>query len=397
MAYMSAVNSPWASPIGPPPPASITAYATAAAAVTTAPKAIKSYPLAHFTLKTNGQAKTDLKATSVIYKCTGRMLGKGSWGSVQEMIAIYLNAQQEWTVRATVAVKLVNKLIAPKYYSEIDMLDKHAANVKNAVQLHDNFALKAYWDMPQMEHYHALVFPYYEKTLTKEMYTRRFSLAQVQMIAKDVLEALSGLHGRGVVHADLKPCNVMCLPAGSTKKVVVIDFGAARKVNTAYFVLQSSYYRAPEIAMGLPCNTPMDVWSFGCMLYELLTGKVLFPSRGPLEVDAQTAICGNKTVMRLIVEQLGLPPASWIEHSPYKDQFFTATTDSTAPFAWKSDTAADQFQLGTRAWEAHIVAWSVKNQISAESRDVVLGFLRRVFVYENRITAAEALRLPLFS
>jgi dual specificity tyrosine-phosphorylation-regulated kinase 2/3/4 len=99
---------------------------------------------------------------------------------------------------------------------------------------------------------------------------------QLKAIARGILTGLSFMHRRSVVHCDLKPENVLFVP-GSRTDLRLIDFGSSCLVgHPTYEYIQSRFYRAPEVVLGIPYGTPMDLWSFGCVLAELATGRPLF-------------------------------------------------------------------------------------------------------------------------
>ncbi|KAI5148318.1 dual specificity protein kinase YAK1 [Enteropsectra breve] len=96
-------------------------------------------------------------------------------------------------------------------------------------------------------------------------------------ILHQVLMGLYELHCLGISHSDLKPENI--LAADFYKHAVkIIDFGSsAVRPLQAEFYVQSRFYRAPEVILGIPYSTSIDVWSFGCIAYELVMGHPLFP------------------------------------------------------------------------------------------------------------------------
>ena len=108
-------------------------------------------------------------------------------------------------------------------------------------------------------------------------------------IARDVAAGLAAAHARGVVHRDVKPGNVMLAGPRLAK---ITDFGLARmeggdqSTRTAG-VAGTPAYMSPEQAQGLPTDHRTDIWSFGCVLYELLTGRSPFSTAsGQVDVFA---------------------------------------------------------------------------------------------------------------
>ena len=116
---------------------------------------------------------------------------------------------------------------------------------------------------------------------------------QAIAIATQIAEALEAAHDQGIVHRDLKPANVKVRPDGRVK---VLDFGLAKTMEMvgsaavvgqlptvtspamteAGIVLGTAAYMSPEQARGQPLDKRSDIWSFGCVVYEMLTGRMVF-------------------------------------------------------------------------------------------------------------------------
>lgn len=134
---------------------------------------------------------------------------------------------------------------------------------------------------------------------------RGLPLDEALAIARQIAEALEAAHERGIIHRDLKPANVKLRPDGTVK---VLDFGLAKAVEgwrgdavesgpansptftanatQAGMILGTAAYMAPEQATGRPVDRRADIWAFGCVLFEMLTGRGLFHGNSVSEILA---------------------------------------------------------------------------------------------------------------
>jgi len=118
--------------------------------------------------------------------------------------------------------------------------------------------------------------------------------ARIVTLCAQVLEVLEAAHALGIIHRDLKPSNLMLVKQGEHEQVKVLDFGLATVVGEGQLakltqtgtVQGTPEYMAPEQCKGEPVGPTADLYSLGCILYELLTGQLPFTAGSAAEVFA---------------------------------------------------------------------------------------------------------------
>jgi serine/threonine protein kinase/Tol biopolymer transport system component len=156
------------------------------------------------------------------------------------------------------------------------------------------------------------------ETLAERLAQGPLPLEETLEIARQIAEALEAAHERGIVHRDLKPANVKLTPEG---KVKVLDFGLAKALSgdasspdvsasptltaqatQAGVVIGTAAYMSPEQARGRSVDKRADVWAWGCVLYEMLTGRRCF--------EEETVSDTLAAVLRADPDWSLLPPAT---------------------------------------------------------------------------------------
>ncbi len=135
-------------------------------------------------------------------------------------------------------------------------------------------------------------------TLADRLKSGSLPVSEALVVARQLAEALEAAHEHGIVHRDLKPSNVKVSASG---RVVLLDFGLAKEplalgregavsdaepFTTAGVILGTCAYMSPEQARGQPVDKRTDIWAFGCLLFELLSGQRAFAGETPSDTIA---------------------------------------------------------------------------------------------------------------
>ena len=236
----------------------------------------------------NGELFNDRYTVSTV-------IGKGSFGQVVKALD---NTTQEW-----VAIKIIKskKPFLQQAKTEIELLqflnEKDLSDTACIVRLHEHFMFRGH----QCLVFEMLSYNLYD--LLRHTNFKGVSLHLIRKFGKQILKALCFLALRdvSVIHCDLKPENIL-LRHPKRSAIKLIDFGSScRDGQTVYSYIQSRFYRSPEVLLGCPYSTAIDMWSLGCILVEMHTGEPIFS--GQDEADQIVKI----------YELLGPPPTHMIQ------------------------------------------------------------------------------------
>lgn len=135
----------------------------------------------------------------------------------------------------------------------------------------------------------------------------RIPLNRALEIGEGILAALEYSHERGIVHRDIKPANIMITDQGDVK---VMDFGIARALadlgatlTSTWNIVGTAQYLSPEQALGETADLRSDIYSTGCLLYEVLTGQPPFTGETPVSIAYQH-VSGNLVTPSLLAPEL---------------------------------------------------------------------------------------------
>jgi len=211
------------------------------------------------------------------------MIGRGGMG------VVYL--ARDTKLKRSVAVKSIPASLAGD--STARMRFRREAELLASLN-HPNIAI--IHDILEQEALVYLVLEYVPgQTLAERITKGPLNLEEALTIALQIAEAMAAAHEQGVIHRDLKPGNIKITPDG---KVKVLDFGLAkvavsedRSSETAVTqpgrIMGTPAYMSPEQACGKPTDKRSDIWSFGCLMYEMLTGHLPFEGETTTEILAR--------------------------------------------------------------------------------------------------------------
>ncbi len=208
----------------------------------------------------------------------------------------------------TLGRQVAIKLLPDAFASDPERMARFEREAKTLASLnHPNVA--AIYGFEKSAGLHALVMELVDgDDLSQRIARGAIPIDEALPIAKQIAEALEAAHERGIVHRDLKPANIKLRPDGTVK---VLDFGLAKALDPAPIsdlsqsptiatpaatrmgiIMGTAAYMSPEQARGKTVDKRTDIWAFGCVVYEMLTGKAAFG--GETLTDIVAAVVTNE-------------------------------------------------------------------------------------------------------
>ncbi|KAI0974469.1 kinase-like domain-containing protein [Xylaria arbuscula] len=328
-------------------------------------------------------------------------LGKGMFSGVARAVDI--------TNKRLVAIKMMrnNDALRKGGFTEIAILQKlndaDPENRKHIVKFERHF-----------EHKGHLCLTFENLSLNLREVLRKFgnnigiNLSATRAYAHQIFVSLAHLRRCSIIHADLKPDNILVNETRNVLKICDLgtaidrsDAATAHTEITPYLV--SRFYRAPEIILGMPYDYAIDMWSIGCTLYELYTGKILFAGDS------------NNQMLKAIMEIRGkfspkLYKRGEMSHLHFDEvgNFISAERDKALGKFYMRTNQSDLSQTTIRTLTIVKPTRDLRTRLMAasggmndvESRDLsnFVDLLERCLALnpDKRITPSEALKHPFF-
>lgn len=219
------------------------------------------------------------------------------------------------------------------------------------------------------------------------------NLRAIRAYAQQIFLGLSLLRKCNILHADLKPDNLLVNEQRNLLKVCDLGSASPATENEITPYLVSRFYRAPEIMLGIPYDHAIDVWSIGCTLFELYTGKILFTGRN------------NNQMLRSIMECRGKYPPKLLRRGTltpmHFDEMLNFHSTEEDKITGRLVTRVVDFKKPTRDLKTRLLGKGTRGMTESEVKELGLfvDLLDRCLSLnpEKRCTAAEALKHPFIA
>ncbi|KAI5296126.1 U4/U6 small nuclear ribonucleoprotein prp4 [Ascosphaera acerosa] len=216
------------------------------------------------------------------------------------------------------------------------------------------------------------------------------NLRAIRVYAQQMFLGLTLLRKCGILHADLKPDNLLVNEGRNVLKICDLGSASSTADNEITPYLVSRFYRAPEIILGLPYDYAIDMWSIGCTLYELYTGKILFTGRT------------NNQMLRVMMECRGAFPPKLLRKGAltynHFDEHLNFRSVEEDKLTGRVSTKVMTFKKPTKDLKTRLMGKETSRMNDADAREIAL-FVDLLDMCLNlnpakRCTPLEALKHP---
>ncbi|KAG0293232.1 U4/U6 small nuclear ribonucleoprotein prp4 [Linnemannia gamsii] len=311
------------------------------------------------------------------------VLGKGVFSSV-------VKARDSKNGDEEVAIKILrsNEAMYKAGKKELDILkrlmDNDPLNKKHIIRLLRHF-----------EHRGHLCLVFESLSMNLREVLKKFgkdvglNVNAVRIYAQQLFLALSLLKKSNVLHADIKPDNILVNDSKNILKLCDLGSASDTSENEITPYLVSRFYRAPEIILGMPYDPALDMWSIGCTLYELFTGKILFSGRS------------NNQMLKHMMDLKGPFPKKMIRKGEFNQNHFDEDSNflsvEVEKVTQKDVIRTIQISKPTKDLKARLMPYT--NQMAPADVIQVNHFINLLdrclnLNPEQRITPQEALQHP---
>ncbi|HZK86750.1 MAG TPA: protein kinase, partial [Syntrophomonas sp.] len=179
------------------------------------------------------------------------------------------------------------KILKDEFSKDKGFVEKFRTEALSAARINHPNIVNIY-DVGQEDDIYYIVMEFVDGKTLKEVISNEapLSVEHATDIAIMICDGVHHAHEKGIIHRDIKPHNILITEHGMVK---VADFGVARAISNATItygnnIVGSVHYISPEQAKGEPVNRTTDIYSIGCVLYEMLTGRPPFNAESAITV-----------------------------------------------------------------------------------------------------------------
>jgi serine/threonine protein kinase len=258
-----------------------------------------------------------------------KSLGKGAFSQVYKVND--LSSNNEYALK----IGRLSSRFQKSYQNEIEYLKiLNKENNPNIINMIDNFVIEGRY---------FLVFEVFGKNLYQYLGNNHYKGLKIDIVEKFTYQLINGLKllkNIKLIHSDLKPENI--LVSDTEDKIKIIDFGSSFYEKNGRYCnyIQTRYYRSPEVLLGLPVTTNIDIWSLGCIIYEMIRGYPLFKAKN------------YQDLFLYHTNLLGIPDSKIIKESQYGNKYIVKD-NKNYKLLKNYDSKKIIFDPGTRFIERH--------------------------------------------